>query len=91
MDNALRPKLLFFRLTRPGLPAFVRLHLQEQVKCLSQFFEVIVINSSSDYRRLCNEHQPDLAVFESGVYIGQREIPNISAYPEIPKARLLPL
>jgi hypothetical protein len=85
MDNATKPRLLFFRFTLESLPAYVRLHLQQHVKCLSQFFEVTVIDRPSDYRRLCDEHQPDLTLFESGIYAGQREITNISAYPEIPK------
>src|SRR5208282_328322 len=85
MDDTTKPRLLLFRFTRAGLPTYIRLHLQEQVKCLSQFFDVIVIDGGSDYRRLCDEHQPDLTIFESGVFVGQRDITNICAYPEIPK------
>jgi tetratricopeptide (TPR) repeat protein len=85
MHNATKPTLLFFRFSPESLPAYIRLHLQQHVKCLSQFFEVTVIDRPSDYRQLCDKHQPDLALFESGVYVGKREIANISAYPEIPK------
>ena len=73
-------------MTRPGLPAYIRLHLQEQVRCLAQFFDVTVIDGSCDYGRLCEEHRPELSVFESGVYVGPpRAITNTSAHPQIPK------
>jgi hypothetical protein len=85
MDKHVKPRLLFLRFTRPGLPAYIQLHLKEQVKCLSQFFEVMVIEGGGDYGRLCDEYQPDLSVFESGVYVGHGEVTNISAHPAIPK------
>jgi hypothetical protein len=80
-----KPRVLFFRMTRQGLPAFIRLHLQEQVRCLEQFFDVTVIDGFCDYGRLCDEHQPELSIFESGVYVGPRVIINTSAHPQIPK------
>lgn len=85
MNNLSKPKLVFFRWIREGLPNFIRLHLCEQVKCLSAFFEVTVIDYDCDYAEICDKHQPDLALFESGVYAGKREIRNISAHRNIPR------
>jgi hypothetical protein len=79
MSNPKKPRLLFLRFTRPDLPPFVHLHLQEQVMCLSQFFDVTVINRSCDYRQLCNIYKPDIAIFESGTYVGQRDVKNVSS------------
>ena len=85
MESTTKPKLLFLRFSRPGLPAYIRLHLQQQVNCLSQFFEVTVIDRPGDYGRLCDEHEPDLTLFESGIYVGDRDLKNVFAHPEIPK------
>ncbi len=85
MKNITKPRLVFFRWTQEEIPQFVRLHLQQHVKCLSEFFEVIVISENCDYQQVCDKYQPDLTLFESGVYTGKREIQNTSAYPEIPK------
>jgi hypothetical protein len=84
-SDAKKPKLVFFRWTSKTLPDFIRLHLRQQVRCLEQFFEVVVISADCDYRQVCEEHQPDLTLFESGVYAAERTVRNTSAYPEIPK------
>jgi len=65
--------------------------MQLHIKCLSEFFKVIVINHDCDYDQICDTHQPDLALFESGyrTYISRKiEIKNTSAFPEIPKIGL---
>lgn len=86
MTSLSRPRLLFLRFTARVLPAFIRLQLQQQVDCLSQSFEVVVVNDGHvDYRALCDRHRPDLVLFESGVYVGPRDVANLYAYPEIPK------
>jgi hypothetical protein len=87
-----KPKLVFFR-SAPGNRAhYIRLHLQEHVKCLSQFFNVVVIaEDECDYKKECDTHKPALALFESGVYVTRdkrRIIRNTDAYPEIPKLGL---
>lgn len=67
------------------------MHMKQHIKCLSEFFEVIVINEDCDYRQICDKYQPDLTLFESGVkYTGSRRIyiQNTSVYPEIPKLGL---
>jgi len=56
--------------------------------CLSQFFDVTVIEEDSDYQQTCEKYEPDLTLFESGVdnVACQRlEIKNTRACPEIPK------
>ena len=85
MSSARKPRLLFLRFSRSDLPAFIRLHLQEQVLCLSQFFDVTVINDPCNYGQLCDKYEPDISMFESGVYVGQRDVTNVSAHPHIPK------
>jgi hypothetical protein len=93
--NPSKPKLLFFRY-RYGkdLPEFVIMHRQHQVKCLSEFFDVVLIQENCDYCRVCDQHEPDLALFEmlSGddVRNAQRlEITNASSCQDIPKLAFL--
>lgn len=65
--------------------------MQLHIKCLSEFFEVVVINRDCDYKQICDTHQPDLALFESGykTYTSKKiAIKNTSAFPEIPKIGL---
>lgn len=83
-----KPKLVFFQWKHDGLPKFLQLHMQLHVKCLSEFFDVILINEDCDYQQICDQYEPDLALFESGyrTSISQKlTIKNTSAYPEIPK------
>ncbi len=57
------------------------------MRCLSQWFDVVVIDRACDYGEVCDTYQPDLALFESGVYAGaaDRKITNVFANPQIPK------
>ncbi len=80
-----KPRLVLFRWLRPGLPPFIHQHLDEQVKCLRHHFDVVLVSEDCDYREICETHRPDLAVFESGVYAGRRNITRTSSFPEIPK------
>jgi glycosyl transferase family 1 len=80
-----KPKLVFFRWTRPDLPRFILRHLEEHVACLRHHFDVVLIDTDCDYAQVCETHRPDIALFESGVYAGPRRITNTSAFPEIPK------
>ena len=84
-----KPRLAFFRWTRAGLPAFLAAHAREQVTSLEQFFDVTVIDRDCDYGQVCDSLRPDLCVFESGVYAGNRAITNTSAHPDIPKLGFL--
>lgn len=90
MDERTKPKLLFFQWRNEGAAEFYLLHKQHHVKCLSEFFEVIVISTECDYQQVCDQYQPDVSLFESGIAAGfsARRIKNTFAYPEIPKLGL---
>jgi len=88
MEKERKPKLLFFQWVDEWLSEFVREHGRQHVRCLEEFFDVAVIDRPCDYREVCDRYQPDVALFESGVYVGKRGITNASAYPEIPKLGL---
>lgn len=87
--RAAKPRLLFFRTTKPDLPDFISLHLAEHVRCLAQFFEVEVISGDCDYDQICDTFQPDLSLFESGVYADRHNIRHTDAHPEVPKIGFL--
>jgi hypothetical protein len=90
-----KPRLLFLRGEEMrGLTDFIHSHLRQQQKCLSLYFDIVTITGSCDYRKLCEEYQPDLTLFESGIYTSHlysrpREISNTSAFPAIPKLGFL--
>jgi hypothetical protein len=66
----------------------VLLFRQQHIKCLSEFFDVIVINEDCDYQQICEEYEPDLTLFESGVNnedIHRLNIKNTHTHPMIPK------
>ncbi|MFF1879645.1 glycosyltransferase [Leifsonia sp. NPDC058230] len=88
-DAGAKPRMVYFRWTRPGLPAFLQGHVSEQLATLEQFFDIVVIDRDCDYGRICDAYQPDLSVFESGVYAGDRSISNTTSHPEIPKLGFL--
>ncbi|MGZ3853116.1 MAG: glycosyltransferase family protein [Flavisolibacter sp.] len=88
-----KPKLVFFQhMYDEKLPKFLQLHKQEHIKCLSQFFEVTVINGDCDYLQICDKYQPDLTIFEGGVKdINTHKRPKITSIhsnPHIPKLGL---
>ena len=65
--------------------------MQMHVKCLSEFFEVILINEDCDYQQVCDKYQPNLTLFESGFktsFSRKISVKNTSAFPEIPKLGL---
>lgn len=89
--NTQKPKLIFFQWRHEGIPAFLQLHMQLHVRCLSEFFDVILVNKDCDYQQICDIYQPDLTLFESGyrTSISQRiNISNTSSHPDIPKLGL---
>jgi hypothetical protein len=83
------PTLVFFRRIDDSLSDFVRLHLDQQVDCLRRFFSVVVISESCDYAEVCDRYEPDLALFESGVYGRMVDVTNTSARPHVPKLGFL--
>lgn len=88
-----KPKLVFFQFEYDErLPQFLLIHKREHVKCLSQFFDVTVIDKDCDYREICERYEPELALFESGVPFPSCKRPriiNTQAVPHIPKVGLL--
>jgi len=85
-----KPRLVFFRPVRNDLPAFVVGHLNDHVRCLSQYFDVTVITDNADYDHVCDRLQPEIALFESGAYVrANRRIRKTSTHPEVLKLGLL--
>lgn len=89
-----KPKLVFFQWDhQPNAEAanYLLLHMQQHVKCLATHFDVVVINHDCDYAEICDRHEPDLALFESGYRShGSRRIriTNTDARPGVPKLGL---
>lgn len=89
-----KPKLVFFQWDhRPNADAarFLLLHMEQHVRCLSEYFEVTVVNQDCDYSEICDRVEPDLALFEAGYRShGSRRIAigNTGANPDIPKIGL---
>lgn len=90
-NSLAKPRLLFFRAMQKRLPDFVRIHLAEQARCLSHHFDLVQVFGSADYDALCDRHQPDLALFESGVYTEgvRRRISRTETHPQVPKLGFL--
>jgi hypothetical protein len=88
-----RPTLLFLQQQcDERLPEFLLVHKREHVKCLSHFFNVIVLSEECDYQQICDKYEPDLVVFESGFPFASSKRLNITktrAYPQIPKLGFL--
>lgn len=81
-----KPKLLLFRSIRMNLPQFILHHFVDQEECLRQDFTLQVISDvDCDLDELCDLHQPDLLMFESGVYAGARRIRNAHTHIDIPR------
>jgi hypothetical protein len=94
MENMqIKPKLIFFQFRYDeNVPEFLLIHKYEHVKCLSEFFDVTVIDNNCDYQRVCEKYEPDLALFESGLQLAtahRLDIRNTGAFPEIPKLGFL--
>jgi hypothetical protein len=95
MDSMVtKPTLIFFQVKYHDLlPKFVHAHQQEHVKCLSQFFNVVVVRDDCDYAEVCDKHQPDLAMFESGIEYADRsyrpKVSNTRANPAVLKIGFL--
>jgi hypothetical protein len=88
-----RPKLVFFQNRYDdNLPEFLLTHTREHVDCLSMHFDLVLIHDDCDYAQVCDLHQPDLALFESGVNLFTCRKPavrNVRSDTTIPKLSLL--
>jgi Glycosyl transferases group 1 len=84
-----KPRLVFFTYKYDdGLPPFLLVHHQEHIRCLSESFGVTVVDYACDYQHICDKHQPDLVLFETGLNIltcKRPEVTNIHGCPEIPR------
>jgi hypothetical protein len=56
---------------------------------MSRFFDVHVLDAVGDYDAICDRLEPDLCVFESGVYAGERRLANTASHPWVPKLGFL--
>ncbi|KAB0680349.1 glycosyltransferase family protein [Aureimonas leprariae] len=89
-----RPKLVFFQWDhQPNAAAagYLLLHMQQHVRCLATHFDVVVVNHDSDYAEICDKHEPDLTLFESGYRSHgskRTRIANTNARPGVPKLGL---
>ncbi|PZV11942.1 MAG: hypothetical protein DCF20_18470 [Pseudanabaena sp.] len=92
-NSIIKPKLIFFRpISSQNIASFILLQRQQHFKCLSEFFEVIVISEDCDYRQICDKYQPDLTLFENAGNIlecHRLTITNIHTHPQIPKLGFL--
>src|SRR5258708_902923 len=92
MEIQAKPRLVFFQYKYERLAPFLLLHQREHVACLSQFFDVTVIQHNCDYRQVCDTYEPDLVMFESGVPFDSCKRPsvqNLRACPQVPKLGFL--
>jgi hypothetical protein len=89
MDCTSKPRLVFFRRKNTErLPAFLQMHLAEQVTCLSETFHVTLIQQDCDYEKVCDLYRPDLTLFETGVNVtncGRLKITRTNANSNVPK------
>ena len=88
-----KPALVYFQCEYDRrLPAFLIRHAEEHVRCLSEFFNVIVVHEDCNYVEVCDTYQPDMVLVEGGVPFGTCKRPRVQnkrAYPTVPKAGLL--
>jgi hypothetical protein len=87
-----KPRLVFFQyLYDDKLPEFLLIHKRNRVNCLSEFFDVTVVDHDCDYQQICDAYEPDLALFESGVNhttCKRLDISNIRSCPDVPRVAL---
>lgn len=93
ISSTAKPKLLFFQHKYDQrLPPFILGHTREHVDCLTQFFQVVVINEDCDYGEICDRYEPDLTLVEGSFTVSQARRPrvtNITAHPRIPRVGFL--
>jgi hypothetical protein len=85
-------KLVFFQYKYDeNLPPFLLIHVRDHINCLANFFDVTVIDKDCDYQEVCDRHQPDLTLFETGINIPtcrRPKVTNSGGYSPIPKLAL---
>jgi len=87
-----KPTLVFFQYKYDSkLPEFLLIHKRDHVKCLEEFFDVVVIDEDCNFVEICDKYEPELALFESGLdnlSCTKPKITNIHACPSVPKVGL---
>ena len=87
--TSVKPKLIFFQYKYDAVvPEFLLTHKIEHVKCLSHFFNVVVISEDCDYQQVCEKYEPDVALFETGLQltnVRQPAVINAKTNNQIPK------
>jgi hypothetical protein len=74
-----KPKLLYFRPRYgPTIPEFLRIHRDEHLKCLSQFFDLVVIEDDCDLHEACDNHEPAACLTEIGLQLWDARQPRIT-------------
>lgn len=89
MQDHTKPKLLFFRPKyNPDVPLFLVNHRDERSRCLSQFFNLTIIDYDCDYRQVCDAYEPVACLFEIGFQLLETRQPlvsNISTNDMVPR------
>jgi len=85
----MKPRAVFFRSLHRAQPSFLLHHLDEQLAALNRMFDVTLVSGDCDFAEVCDLLQPDLAIFESGVYAGGQKIRNTRAHPSVPRLGFL--
>lgn len=88
-----KPKLLFFRPKYgPRVPAFLLQHRDEHARCLSQLFDLRIIEDDCDYQQVCDKHEPDACLFVIGFQLFDARMPqvtNIGSGDDLPRLAFL--
>ena len=75
-----------------SVPPFLKLHLQDHLRCLQAFFDVTLIDQDCDYLEICDQIEPDITLIETGPNLAtcrSLRIKNIRSHSKIPKLGFL--
>jgi len=54
------------------------MHRDEHARCLSQFFDLKIIEDDCDYGEVCDDHRPDACLFEIGLLMQDARQPRVT-------------
>lgn len=92
LNVEVKPKLVYFMAPVTEFsPLVMEFFVSRFLKCLALFFDVVIVNSDCDYDEVCDQHHPDLTLFDGGIEFPHchQDIKNTSSHPEVPKIGLL--
>ncbi len=87
-EEQIKRKLVYFMAPADSYsPVMRHFFVNNVLRGLSEFFELVVISQDCDYAEICDRHQPDIAMFDGAVEPLPCRLPirNTSAFPTIPK------